>query len=444
MIRFLTLLHRWFGVVFCLLFAMWFMTGAVMHWVPFPELSETERIEGLPKLQAKQALFSPAQALAAIGHNDITRMRLVTVGGRVVYIAITSDHGIRVLDAESGKPLIVDRSLALASAMSHASIRHLDTNGIKLIDTIVYDQWTVSNNLDIHRPLFHVALHNVAGHELYVSSLTGEVVRDSTRNERLFNYVGSVLHWIYPTVLRKHWDAWDTTVWWVALAGLIGSISGAMLGILRLRTLASPFRGWMYWHHITGLFCAFFVITWIGSGWLSMDHGRLFSDGRPKVDEIASLSGPPLSAKELEGYPSWQLGLREIEWSRFAGRIVNESLTVDDIQRAASKLGPQCISAPDDDAYVARSRTTSDRVFRIVCGDTWWQIDGSDGRIIEKLDTSRRVYRWVFRALHTLDFPALVERPALRSGLILLLCGGGFCFSLTGVVIGWRRLKRGG
>ena len=138
------------------------------------------------------------------------------------------------------------------------------------------------------------------------------------------------------------------------------------------------------------------------------------------------------------------LGLREIEWSRFAGRIVNESLTVDDIQRAASKLGPQCISAPDDDAYVARSRITSDRVFRIVCGDTWWQIDDSDGRIIEKLDTSRRVYRWVFRALHTLDFPALVERPALRSGLIMLLCGGGFCFSLTGVVIGWRRLKRGG
>ena len=102
------------------------------------------------------------------------------------------------------------------------------------------------------------------------------------------------------------------------------------------------------------------------------------------------------------------------------------------------------ISAPDDDAYVARSRTASDRVFRIVCGDTWWQIDGSDGRIIEKLDTSRRVYRWVVRALHTLDFPALVERPVLRSGLILLLCGGGFCFSLTGVVIGWRRLKRGG
>ena len=34
--RALILLHRWLGVAFCLLFAMWFATGIVMHFVPFP------------------------------------------------------------------------------------------------------------------------------------------------------------------------------------------------------------------------------------------------------------------------------------------------------------------------------------------------------------------------------------------------------------------------
>jgi len=38
--RFLATLHRWWGVAFCLLFAMWFASGIVMHFVPFPARSE--------------------------------------------------------------------------------------------------------------------------------------------------------------------------------------------------------------------------------------------------------------------------------------------------------------------------------------------------------------------------------------------------------------------
>jgi len=44
-------------------------------------------------------------------------------------------------------------------------------------------------------------------------------------------------------------------------------------------------------------------------------------------------------------------------------------------------------------------------------------------------------------ALHTLDFPVLVAAPALRTLVIVALCVGGLAFSLTGVVIGWRRLR---
>ena len=38
--RLLAILHRWWGVTFCLLFAMWFVSGIVMHFVPFPARSE--------------------------------------------------------------------------------------------------------------------------------------------------------------------------------------------------------------------------------------------------------------------------------------------------------------------------------------------------------------------------------------------------------------------
>jgi hypothetical protein len=54
-------------------------------------------------------------------------------------------------------------------------------------------------------------------------------------------------------------------------------------------------------------------------------------------------------------------------------------------------------------------------VYRIVCGTVWFQADGANGAPLETLDASRRAYRWLYQALHTLDFPALSVRPLLRN-----------------------------
>jgi hypothetical protein len=81
-------------------------------------------------------------------------------------------------------------------------------------------------------------------------------------------------------------------------------------------------------------------------------------------------------------------------------------------------------------------------VYRITCGDVWYDIDAANGAL-QKTDPSRRAYRWLYHALHTLDFPVLAGRPTLRTVLIVSLCGIGLVFSLTGLVIGWRRLWRG-
>jgi hypothetical protein len=49
----------------------------------------------------------------------------------------------------------------------------------------------------------------------------------------------------------------------------------------------------------------------------------------------------------------------------------------------------------------------------------------------------------LFRALHTFDFPPLASRPWLRTSLIVGLCLCGLAFSLTDVVLAWRRLGLG-
>src|SRR5215467_13827983 len=84
--RALTLIHRWLGVAFCLLFAMWFASGIVMHFVPFPELTEAERVSGLAPIDAAGVRYGPAAVVAAAGAPDATRVRLLARADGMVYL----------------------------------------------------------------------------------------------------------------------------------------------------------------------------------------------------------------------------------------------------------------------------------------------------------------------------------------------------------------------
>ena len=468
--RMLVLIHRWLGIAACLLFAMWFATGIVMHFVPYPGLSEAERVAGLGPIGAGARLAGPASAVAAAGIGGVARVRLQSRPDGPVYI-IEGEAAVRAVHARDLSPAAVrSERLALAIAAQHASSRGIVAGSLAVAGPDDYDQWTVPNGLDAHRPLYRVALGDGAGTELYVSSATGEVVRDTTQRERAWNYAGSVAHWIYPTVLRRNWRAWDATVWTLSLTAAFVALTGALLGVLRLRLargcVASPFAGWQAWHHWLGLACMVFVLTWIVSGWLSMDHGRLFSTGGLSASERAALAGAPEWSDRPIAPPGAADAL-QIEWFTLGGRLYRRErmalalqrlspadepgasargrLGADEVTAAGRRLSPGCgVAAPVDagDAYpVARSMPDAP-VYRVACGGDWFHVDGASGAVLEKLDASRRAYRWLYGALHTLDFPALASRPALRTGIIVVLCALGFAFSVTAVVIGWRRLRR--
>lgn len=221
--RRLAALHRWWGVVFCLLFSMWFGSGIVMHFVPFPARSEAGRFAG------------------------------------------SSAGGNREIHSEQD---------ALRIAAAHARSLGLDPSRAS-VASIGYDQWTVAGEFDPDRPLYRVAVNDGAGTELYVSSARGDVVLLTTQNMRLANYFGSIAHWIYPTVLRHHGKVWSALMWWLSLAATIGAGIGVMIGIMRLWTGAA-YQGLQRVHHIFGLMFAPFILCWIFSGFLSMDDGWLF------------------------------------------------------------------------------------------------------------------------------------------------------------------------
>ena len=469
MLRMLVVTHRWLGIVLGPLFAMWFASGIVMHFVPFPQLDESERVAGLAPLRLEGPIHGPADAVIALGMTDALRVRLLQRADGPVYIVsgVLGSTALRASDLASAS--LPSSPLALVIGADYAAQRGMRAPDSAKITLIDYDQWTVAGRYHRHRPLYRLALDDEVGTEIYISSKTGEVVLDTTRWERGWNFVGSVAHWIYLPQLRSNPELWSAIVWWLSLVALVSVLAGAILGIVRLRIdgtrRISPYQGMHWWHHVLGLSSLIFVTTWIFSGWLSMDDGRLFSTARASNADIAAVSGAPpwerLTDEELRRIDS---SAREVEWFAFDGKLFRREITGQNSQRLAEigdsgperqflslaavrpialRLGTACgdpaeVSRADN--YAIGSIMRESAVYRIACGDVWYDIDAANGALLQKSDSSRRAYRWLYRALHTLDFPALAARPMLRTVLIVSLCAIGLLFSLTGLVIGCRRL----
>ncbi len=492
--RWLFLVHRWLGIGICLLFAMWFVSGMVMMYVGYPKLTEEERLQHLPPLQADARLLAPARALAAAGvTGPLDELRLAaSSGGRPVYVATPAGHegppkgsGAVVIDAVSGQRLrAVDEAHAMASATAFAG------PGVTCdyLGTIAEDAFTHSRALDPHRPLHKVQLGDAERTLLYISSRSGEVVRDATRSEQLWNYAGAWIHWLYPLRGNAFQPYWTDIVNWLSILGIAMALSGTVVGILRWR-FRKPYRSgartpyphaMMRWHHVTGLLFALVTITGIFSGLMSMNPWRIFDTGAPPL-RMEALQGSALALSDADAASQALLAagagaVRELRWTRVLGenrvlaqaaggapRVIGSHdgqpvvLDAAALRAAAAGLLPAPVARVEqlrdyDFYYYARDAHTMMGgamkplpILRIVFDDphaTWVHLDPHTGAVLGRLDRGKRTSRWLFAMLHSWDWLPLLERRPLWDLVLIALSLGGTLLSVTGVVIGWRRLGR--
>lgn len=455
-------------------FAMWFATGIVMLFEPFPALSAADRFACLAPIELGTSRVTlPARVSRPA--DGISQLRLTSLNGRPTFHVHHAD-GVDSYTADGGAtPIVVDPQQArtVAAGCGFGAPRE--------VRTVSDDQWTVHQAFDPHRPLHKVALDDPSGMVVYVSSRTGEVVQKTTRSSRGWNWIGSVPHWIYPTVIRRHWRFWDALVWWLSGIGTAGTIAGIVIGLARVRqtpaNAISPFRGALYWHHLSGLGLGLIVLAWILSGMLSMDHGRLFSSDSPTSEQVGVLAGDA----PFEGDPAalgrrltFPAPVREIEWLRVSGRrflsfrgspTAREVVAVDAEAGSAAAVLQSSLFADVQARLVPNARLVSSEVLARYDADyygrehaprplpilrlrfddpasTWLHVDLNTGRIIERVDASRRSYRYWFNALHSHDLPWMLEHSTLRYSWMVLLCACGLAFSLTGIWLAWKWLQR--
>jgi hypothetical protein len=230
----------------------------------------------------------------------------------------------------------------------------------------------------------------------------------------------------------------------------------------------------MRWHHVIGLAFGVVTLTWVFSGLLSMNPADLNPSRSPTAQQREVYSGKPLTPADF-ALPTWphDADVVEAELMHYDGRPFyvttkrdgTVGLSAGDDQRgakptvAALRAHAQAL-LPDapllrtdilhdyDNYWYTRYPERGGRilpVLRVEFGDdahTWFYADPATGRLLERSTRVNRVYRWIYNGLHSWDIRWLWERRPLWDIAVILFSLGGFALSVTGVITGWRHLRR--
>ena len=147
----------------------------------------------------------------------------------------------------------------------------------QLLGLIDRDQWTVAG--DFNSAASTVSLQHWAtprAPKLYVSSISGRAVQITTADERFWNWLGAVPHWLYFTELRRH--AGNLEPGGDSILRCSAAFSPASASILAYarsprsrRAAGRRTSDSIYGTTLPGLVFGVFTLTWVLSGLLSMN-----------------------------------------------------------------------------------------------------------------------------------------------------------------------------
>ena len=469
MARSILLLHRYLGIAVGALMVMWCLSGIVMMYVSYPALGEGVRLEHLQPI-AWRDCCKVADAIRA--DFDLERIWIEMLDGRPV---LFSGEEARPIDLTTGAR-VEEISAAQAAGVAKSYAASGSPATPRLLGLIDRDQWTVSGDFNSARPLYHFALADAAGTELYVSSRNGRAVQVTTARERFWSWLGAVPHWLYFTELRQHPKIWSRVVIYTSLLGCFLAGVGIYLGIRQLQARPagrwSPYVGLNLWHHIAGLVFGVFALTWVLSGLLSMNPWGWLQGAGAQAESTTIEGAPGSSAAVLDvvlqnlvsAHPaavSLKAAPLNDELYFVASRASGERLRLNEraapsplsgaeLKFLARALGngatpsvPELLTQEDGYYFSHHRELAALPVYRLVLASgTRYYLDSVSGMLVAKLDAGSRAYRWLHEGLHRLDFAAGLRARPQWDLIMLLLMSGVTVLCATGAYLGYRRLTR--
>ena len=473
MIRAIILIHRYMGVLLGVLMTVWCLSGIVMIYVPYPEISTAQRLQGYQPIDLAHCCRFDA---ADIADGEAVRQIRIIQNTEGPVLSVTGEDGrprtLSLTDGHAIGPAGANRAAVVAGRFAH----NLGIEGRAEPPTLLKepDQWTVGLG---GQALWKVPFRNDAGTVIYVSQSSGEVAQMTNRAKRAWNWVGAVPHWLYPTILRKNAQLWTRLVVYSSLIGCFLTVAGLWIGIARFRprkvskpeTRWSPYAGINYWHHVTGLVFGLLTLSFVFSGLVSMNPWGLWEGGGDSAQPL--LTGADIPWREakrmIAAAPALDLppGTVQIRGAPFDGKLYlaarspRQTVRFDDRGRAAgpgvmelsrllsSKTGPGLASLVElrreDSYYFGMDAPVSLPVWRAVMRDTQatrLYIDPTTGTLMSQIGADERKYRWWHDGLHRLNFTAGLRRRPFWDAIMLLTVAGVTAVCALGAWMGIRRI----
>lgn len=473
-------LHSVTGTVIAVFFFMWFVTGLVLIYHPYPRLGEKETNHHSENIQA-DSLRPISYYTDSLTQDTITSVTVRQMQGQALVTVSTADS-TRTFCADTTQQR---KEITFASVEQTAS-EWVHGKSIRVDTLHEREQWILYERFERAMPIYKFTYGDPERHQLFISGKTGEVQQLTTRSERVWAWLGAIPHKFYYPAIRKDVDLWKTVITTGGIICLLAAFSGLLRGISiqwklsrKKRMLASPFKKTSYrWHHALGLVFGIFIVCWGISGSLAMQkvpkwlvpYENEYSMYGPDIWEGDSL---PLSSfrldyrKVIAAYPD----VKRIEWHVIGEKpvysVVSDSNTV---FVDATDTVPRFLEVTAQAIRVAMKRIYGDstdvKVERMDDYDQYYMpsydsrpalpvykatIANSDGSVYyigtdndycRYFNTNKKARKWLFGAMHYLNINGLTSNPPLWHCCIWILCLGGTGVSFTGIILGIRYIRR--
>ena len=472
-------IHRILGTLLSVLFLMWFLTGIVMIYHGFPSANREEKLAKLSPLPT-DSLPDVAEIMAKVEHPDsLTGLKLSNYLGHTTF-AVSAGMKQEALALDTTQAEIKvdgDYIRNVAALWCDAPVAHVDT-------LTKLEQWIPFGRLKDDLPIYKFHFADDEQTQLYISSVTGEVLQCTNHSERVWAWFGAIPHWVYFTWLRQDVDLWKNVIIWISILGIFMLFAGFYISIRDYRRqvkrgkgLRSPYKKfWYRWHHVAGTIFGIFLLTWIFSGmmsladtpeWLGREHKQY--NYRELMDKTApDLAQYPLDYRTVLKH--FKGKATQIEWTHYFNmptytvQIENEKPLVVDATGSevkALKLNEEQVAAAVkaihgdenftisemsdyDNYYIDRKHELSLPVWKVAVDNadkTCYYVDPSTGNT-RSFNTHSRWAFHMYQGFHSLRYKFLTERPVLWTIVMWTLLLAGAFVSLTGVVLGVRYLVR--
>ena len=471
-------MHRICGFLISLLFLMWFITGLVLIYHPFPNVTQQQLNEKKEVLAGSFPDIEACLASVAIHPEEVRSVRLRSFQGQPQFTVQTKDKTETFCADTTQRPEPVTFGVIeqIAKQWVDAPVAKIDT----LHDR---DQWIMYTRYLDEMPIYKFRYADADKHQLYIASRTGQVQQFTTRTSRLWGWAGAIPHKLYFPFIRKHTELWVNILTALGVLALITSLTGIYVGIYafykRYKTrkiLESPYKKGCYRrHHIIGIVFGFFLAGWAFSGamamqripqWIIKTHGEYRTGSSKFRGKKLPLSAYQLDYRDLiAACPD----IKEIEWSHFRDIPVYNIIAGDATYSIdASGKHPEKLFLPAEqiekavhalhetdmyqltlineyeEYYLSRKGIAPLPVYKVTvdnADESLYYIEPETGDF-KYLNRSRKAKKWIFSALHYFQIKWLVERPLLWTICIWTTCLGGALVSLTGVWLGIGYFRR--